>query len=146
MKFFDPFTQQTRYWYQLASIMPGGGYTKDKIIFRAYTKQMPGTEQVHFYTSSSLNAWYNTLSMDAMPSLDKPNEWDLFYAEITLYCYRTSIPSEKLQPIRRYWSPSKWHQRNNISKPMYLLTAETEAEVQPGWEFDKILMYALPLE
>jgi hypothetical protein len=29
---------------------------------------------------------------------------------------------------------------------MYLLTAEMEDEVQPGWEFDKILMYALPPE
>jgi hypothetical protein len=84
--------------------------------------------------------------MDPMPSLDIPNEWRLYYAATTFYCYRTSIPSEKLQPIRRYWSPSKAHQWNNISKPMYLLTAETEAEVQPGWQFDKILMYALPLE
>jgi hypothetical protein len=126
--------------------MPGDGWKKDKIIFRAYTKQMPGTERVHFYVSSSLNSWYNTLSMDPMPSLDKYNEWDLSYTEIPLYCYRTSIPSEKLQPIRRYWSPSKLHQSYNISKPMYLLTAEMEDEVQPGWEFDKILMYALPLE
>ncbi len=146
MKYFDSSTQQTRYWYQLASITPGSDWKTDKIIFRAYTKQMPGTERVHIYISSSLNSWYNILSMDPMPSLDKPNEWELSYTEITLYCYRTSIPSEKLQPIRRYWSPSKRHQSYNISKPMYLLTVETEAEVQPGWEFDKILMYALPLE
>ncbi len=146
MKYFDYFTQQTRYWYQLASITPGSGWTEDKIIFRAYTIQMPGTERVHFYTSGSFNSWYNTLSMDPMPSSDKPNEWDLYFPEVTLYCYRTSIPSEKLQPIRRFWSPSNVHLRNNISKPMYLLTAEMEDEVQPGWEFDKILMYALPPE
>jgi hypothetical protein len=82
--------------------------------------------------------------MDPISSLPDSSQW--YSNGIKFYCYNTSVPSEKLQLIRRYSSQSKVHALFNISLRMYLLTAETEAHEQSEWTFDKIFMYALPVQ
>ncbi len=143
-KFFDTNFKQTRYWYYVGNETAAIGWTKDKTIFRAYTKQMPGTEPVYAYISGMDHVWLNTLDMDPMSSLPDSSRWTS--GIVKFYCYRTLMSSEKLQPIHRYWSQSKVHAYLNVSLRMYLLTAEMEANVEPGWTYDKIFMYALPLQ
>ena len=87
--------------------------------------------------------WYNTLSTEPISSLHEPNLW--ISKGIKFYCYTTEMPSLQLQPIRQYWTQSILHSLQNITLHMYLLTNETEPETQPGWTYNKILMYALPV-
>jgi hypothetical protein len=105
---------------------------------------MPGTKPVYEYTSKTGNIWLRTLDMDPISSLPGSSRWSP--DGVIFYCYRPPMSSEQLQPIHRYSTQSKVHAYYNISLRIYLLTAEMEADVEPGWTYDKILMYALPLQ
>ncbi len=135
---------QTRYWYQPQNERMGSGWIWDCIIFRAYSKQEPGTEPVYGYHSEVSGAWHNTVQMDlTLPMIDD-NQWKS--DGVKFYCYNTSMGSEKLQPIRRYWRKYEHDLNRASSRRIYMLTTKTEDKVQSGWIFDKIVFYALPPE
>ncbi len=144
MKYINPGTNEARYWYQLEGETPSTGWMMEYMIFRAYTIQMPGTEPVYRYHTRIDHIWHNTLQMDQISSVPEFDQWES--DSIAFYCYRTLMASEKLQPIRRYWSEYRTSTHSDVPLRMYLLTAETEEKEQPGWTFDKVIFYALPPE
>jgi hypothetical protein len=119
----------------------GPGWTWDGIIFRAYSKQEPGTEPVYEYHSEVSGVWHNTVQMDPMPPVSDDNQW--IFSKVRFYCYKTSMGSKKLQPIRRYWRKYENNSDDARSRRIYKLTTKTEDGEQSRWIFDKILFYAL---
>jgi len=143
-KYFEPLTNQTRYCYQKSNDIPGLYWTKGPTIFQAYTEQVPETQPVYLYVSSLNNIWHNVLEIDPISPVFESNPWE--YQGIICYCYKTTIPSMKLQPIRRYSIEPEMNAYISASDRFYLITAGNEDQEQLGWTFDKILMYALSSE
>jgi hypothetical protein len=132
----------TRYWYAVGNDFSGTGYARDKLIFRAYTIQVPGTEPIHTYHFQLKGFWHNTLQMDPMSSTPASDDW--IPDSITLYGYRTSNASENLQAISRYYETYQFEDGTNLTRRKYLLKSETEGKEQGQWISEKIIFYALP--
>ncbi len=105
---------------------------------------MPGTQQVYLYQSSLNDIWHNVLEVDPISSVFQSDPW--VPGGTICYCYNTTIPSMKLQPIHRYSIGPNMNANISLSDQFYLITTGDEVQEQLGWTFDKILMYALPSE
>ena len=82
--------------------------------------------------------------MESTPPVFSIGRW--FSDDVKFYAYKTSMGSEKLQPIHRYWQESGAGEFNDRFGHTCVLTIGMEHEKQPGWIYDKIVFYALPPE
>jgi hypothetical protein len=134
----------TRYWYQTEGASMGVGWFANGIIFRVYGTQELNTEPVYEFYFKTDFGWHNTLQMESTPPVTPVSQW--YFDKVKFYAYKTSMGSEKLQPVHRYWREANPGGFNYQFGRTYMLTIGMEDEVQAGWVYDKIVFYTLSPE
>ena len=140
-KSIDYGTRRTRYWYAIETEYLDDGWIRDSVIFRAYRTPENNTEPVYGYSFKAIYGWHNTLQIDLVPQTSDASRWML--SGVKFYAYNTSMGSEKLRPIHRYWNdPNIQPSSDDGFGRTYKLTIDMESE-QSEWTFDKIVFYGL---
>ena len=144
-KYTDPKTNQTRYWFHTADSNMGAGWLRDGVAFQAYADRKDETVPVHAFHSESRGVWTNTLQLESMPPSIGNNEWK--YDGILAFAFKSSMHSDLLKPVRRYWNKIN-HGTEDVREPRRALLCLGDvvdcSDLSTTWTADRVLFYAFP--
>ena len=122
----------------------GTGWLRDAVAFQAYADRKADTVPVHAFHSESRGVWTNTLQLESMPPSIGNNQWK--YDGILAYAFKSSMYSDLLKPVRRYWNSIN-HGTEDVREPRRVLLCLDDAvdcSNLPAWTADRVLFYAFP--